>query len=601
MKFSIKTLLVNVIMDKFPFKKNIKLKVEVFRTILILIAIISFNCGNEVEENIIPIEGGLKRGGTYTINETENIRGLDPVGINDVVSHHVAHQIYDLLIDLDSNLQLVPQLATRWEISDDGKLYTFHLRKGAKFHDNSCFPDGKGREMNAIDVKYSFDRICDPRTTPLGYDYYKNRVVGAEEYFREITKAIREEREPVLNGVSGFIVKDDSTFQIKLKEPFGPFIYYMCLGFAYIVPREAVEMYGEDFFQNPVGTGPFVFEDWRPDLELNLTRNKNYWDKDEFGNQLPYLDKVQFRFMKEASQQLLEFKNGKLDECYQIPLESFKEVIDENKSLNPEYSKFILQRTPSLTIQYYGFLMTSEIFNNDKVRKAFNYAIDRSKIIKFVLNGQAAGGAFYGIVPPAMPDYDSEVIDGYEHDIVKAKELMKEAGYPDGTGFPEVTLQINEGGGRNIQIAEAIQSMLKAIGVTVKLQILTFAQHLDNIDAGRADFYRLGWIADYPDPENFLNLYYGKNVPDNPEDISPINSTRYKNEKYDLIFEEAIQTTDKIERYKLYQVAEQIAVSDAPMLYIFYSEDYRLLQPYVRGYVLDPMHRVNFRFLWLDK
>jgi peptide/nickel transport system substrate-binding protein len=327
----------------------------------------------------------------------------------------------------------------------------------------------------------------------------------------------------------------------------------------------------------------------------------DYWDKDEHGNQLPYLDNVQFRFMKEQSQQLLEFRNGKLDECYQIPLESFKEVVNENKNLTPEYSKFILQRTPSLTIQYYGFLVTNDLFKDVRIRKAFNYAIDRNKIIRFVLNGQAAGGAFYGIVPPAMPDYNSKMINGYEYDIKKAKDLMKEAGYPDGRGFPEVTLQINEGGGRNIQIAEAIQSMLKSIGVTVKLQILTFAQHLDNIDAGRADFYRLGWIADYPDPENFLNLYYGKNVPDNPKDISPINSTRYANEEYDNIYEKAIETLDKTERYKLYLKAEQIAVLEAPMLYIFYSEDYRLLQPFVKGYTLDPMHRVNFRFLWLDK
>ena len=178
---------------------------------------------------------------------------------------------------------------------------------------------------------------------------------------------------------------------------------------------------------------------------------------------------------------------------------------------------------------------------------------------------------------------------------------MSEAGFPDGKGFPEVTLNINEGGGRNTQIAEAIQSMLKEIGVTVKLQLLQFAQHLDNIDAGRADFFRLGWIADYPDPENFLNLFYGKNVPDDPREKSPINSFRYKNKKYDELFEKAITTTDITERNKLYEEAEQIAVSEAPVLFIFYDEDYRLLQPYVRNYKLDPMHRVNFRRVWLDK
>ncbi len=579
-----------------------KNKIFISLSFVFLLSLILFpGCSKKNSDNMVSLKGGIKGGGTYIINETENIRSLDPVGINDVVSHHVAHQIYDLLVDLNSDLQLVPDLAYRWEISEDGLLYTFHLRNGVYFQDNPCFPNGKGREMTAADVKYSFDRMLDPRTGSLGFDFYKNHVEGAQEFTEEVNKATVENRSPNINTVTGFIVKDDSTFQVKLKKQFGPFIYYMCLGFSYVVPHEAVEKYGKDFFQNPVGTGAFIFENWTPDLEINLKKNPNYWAKDEFGNQLPYVDHVKFRFIKDLSQQLLEFKNGNIDESYRIPTELFKAVVNDDKTLTPEYSKFILQIKPSLTIQYYGFLTTSKVFSNVKVRQAFNYAIDREKIIKYVLNGQAAGPGIYGIVPPVMPNYNAKNIKGYSFDLDKAKQLMSEAGFPGGKGFPEVTLNINEGGGRNTQIAEAIQSMLKEIGVTVKLQLLQFAQHLDNIDAGRSDFFRLGWIADYPDPENFLNLWYGKNVPDNPNEKSPINSFRYKNKKFDELFEKAISTIDLTERNKLYEQAEQIAVNDAPVLFIFYDEDYRLLQPYVRGYELDPMNRVNFRRLWLDK
>jgi peptide/nickel transport system substrate-binding protein len=443
--------------------------------------------------------------------------------------------------------------------------------------------------------------VLDPRTGSLGFDFYKNRVEGAMEFIDEINKATAENRVPQIHSVSGYIVKDDSTFQIKLKKPFSPFIYYMCLGFVYIVPREAVERYGKDYFQNPVGTGAFIFENWTPDLEINLKRNPDYWRKDMYGNQLPYLEKVKFRFIKDLSQQLLEFKNGNLDESYRIPTELFKAVVNDDKTLTPEYSKFILQRTPSLTIQFYGFLTPGKIFNNPLIRQAFNYAVDRDKIIRFVLNGQAAGPAIYGIVPPVMPNYNPKKIKGYSFDLEKAKHLMEQAGYPGGKGFPEVTLFINEGGGRNTQVAEAIQNMLKEIGVNVKLQHLQWAQHLDNVDAGRADFWRLGWIADYPDPENFLNLFYGKNVPDNPNDKSPINSFRYKNPKFDELFEKALTINDIGERNKLYEQAEQIAISEAPVLFIFYDEDYRLIQPYVRGYALDPMHRVDFTYCWLDK
>jgi peptide/nickel transport system substrate-binding protein len=573
--------------------------------IFLYLSVITFtllvSCGKKDTSTYTSLNGGIKGGGTYIINELENIRSLDPVGINDVVSHHVAHQIYDLLVDLDSNLQLRPALATRYEVSPDGLLYTFHIRKGVMFHDNACFPNGKGREMTVNDIKYSFTRVLDPRTGSLGFDFYKNYVEGAQEYFTDVQKAMADSKEPKLKEVSGLIVKDDSTFQIKLKKPFSPFIYYLCLGFVYVVPKEAVEKYGKDFFQNPVGTGPFIFESWTPDLEINMKRNPNYWMKDEFGNSIPYLDKVKFRFIKDLSQQLLEFKNGTIDESYRIPNELLRSVVNEDGiTLTPEYSKYKLQRTNALADQYYGFLTNGKIFNDVRVRQAFNYAVDREKIVKYVLNGSGTVG-IYGIVPPGMPDYDTKSIKGYSFDLAKARQLMKEAGYPDGKGFPEVTLNINEGGGRNTQIAEAIQNMLKEIGVTVKLQLLQFAQHLDNIDAGRSDFYRLGWIADYPDPEGFLNLFYGKNVPDNPKEKSPINSFRYKNPKFDELFEKALATTDIKERNKIYQEAEQLAVSEAPLLFIYYDIDYRLLQPYVRGYALDPMHRVNFRFLWLDK
>jgi oligopeptide transport system substrate-binding protein len=558
-------------------------------------------CTRKDSYDMRTLPGGIKGGGLYIINENENIRSLDPVGINDVVSHHVAHQIYDLLIDLDTNLQLTPELAYRWEISPDGLLYTFHLRKGVFFHDNPCFPNGKGREMNSEDVRYSFNRILDPRTGSLGFDFYKNYVEGAQEFLDEVNKAIGENRSPKIPSVSGFTIPDDSTFQIRLKKPFGPFIYYIVQAYTYIVPREAVERYGKDFFQNPVGTGCFIFENWTPDLEINLKRNPNYWDRDEHGSQLPYIDRIKFRFIHDLSQQLLEFTSGNLDESYRIPTELFKSIVTENQQLTPEYSKYILQVKPSLTVQYYGYLTTGKIFNNVKLRQAFNYAIDREKIIKYVLNGQAAGPGIHGVVPPVMPNYNARNIKGYTYDLVKARQLMEEAGYPGGKGLPEIILQINEGGGRNTQIAEAIQGMLKEIGVTVKLQLLQFAQHLDNIDAGRANFWRLGWIADYPDPETFLNLFYGKNVPDNPGEKSPINSFRYRNKRYDELFEQAISVSDISERNKIYEDAEQIAVDEAPVLFIYYDQDYRLLQPYVRGYTLDAMHRVNMKYLWLDK
>jgi peptide/nickel transport system substrate-binding protein len=302
--------------------------------------------------------------------------------------------------------------------------YTFHIRKGVYFQDNACFPGGKGREMNANDIKYSFMRVLDPRTGTLGFDFYKNYVKGAKEYFYEIQKAVTENREPKIKDVSGYIVQDDSTFQIIIIKPFGPFIYYLCQAFCYVVPHEAVEKYGKDFFQNPVGTGPFIFENWRPDLEINLHKNPNYWGKDEFGNSLPYLERIKFRFIKDLSQQMLEFTNGTLDESYRIPNEILKSVVTEDgMALTPEYSKYVLQRKNALADQYFVFLTSGKIFNDVKVRQSFNYAIDRDKLVKFVLYGSGTTG-IYGIVPPGMPNYDVKSIKGYGFDVEKGKAVI---------------------------------------------------------------------------------------------------------------------------------------------------------------------------------
>ncbi len=307
---------------------------------VLLLFIIINGCGKKEVGEKTELKGGIKGGGIYRINELENIRSLDPVRVGDDVSHHVSHQIYDLLVDLDTALHVVPALATSWDISDDALTYTFHLRKGVMFQDNACFPTGKGREMIASDVKYSLDRVCDPRTGTLGFDYYKNYVVGAQEYFDDILNSQKANKQPTLTGVTGYIVQDDSTFQIKLKKPFGPFIYYLTQAFAYVIPKEAVDQYGKDFFQNPVGTGPYMFRDWKPDFEINLKRNPHYWQMDKYGNQLPYVEDIKFKFLKEVSQQLLEFRNGNLDECYRIPNESFREIITPEKTLTPEYVKF---------------------------------------------------------------------------------------------------------------------------------------------------------------------------------------------------------------------------------------------------------------------
>ena len=547
-----------------------------------------------------PAKGGKMYGGIYRMNEVGEMSSLDPVRINDVTSSHVAACIYDKLLTFNAKLELIPELAHHWTVSNDGLTYTYHLQTNVWFHDDPAFHDGKGRRFTAHDAKYSFTRICDARTGSKNFAYLRDKVVGATEYFEATQKAQETGTEPSPNGVSGFEVVNDSTFAIHLVSVFAPFEYYVALTGMSIHPHEAVEKYGKDFFKHPVGTGPFYFVSWEPDRSLVLKKNQRYWKYDSAGNQLPFLDGVRFSFMKDDKLQLLEFAAGNLEESYRIPNEFFADVVNENKEPKGRWARFKLLHVPALSTQFYGMVTTDPFFRDVRIRKAFNMAVDRKRIIKYVLRGQAAGPAEHGLVPSSMPGYPYNEIRGYHFDPVAARQLLAEAGYPAGKGLPPITLQLNSGGGRNAQIAEAIQSMLEEnLHITVRLEQVEFARHLEKIDRGQAPFYRLGWVGDYPDPETFLNLYYGKLVPKGPG-ISPINSTRFVNSEYDTVFEQAMSTTNKQQRMELYRKAEQIAIDNAPMLLIFHDEDYRFIQPYVRDYPNNAMDKLMLDEVWFD-
>jgi oligopeptide transport system substrate-binding protein len=542
--------------------------------------------------------GGKYFGGVYRINETGDLKSLDPVRNNDQTSQHVQLQIFDLLFDFDADLNLKPHLVSHYEVSPDGRVYTMTLHRGVRFHDDPCFPNATGRELTAADVKFSYERVCDARTRTLGFDYFRGLVEGADEYFEATAGG---KKDGIAKGVPGFVAMNDSTFQIRTTKSFAPFLYHLATGVMFIIPPEAALKYGQDLFQHPVGTGPFQFAKWEPGVEVKLARNGHYWLKDDAGNQLPYLDGMLFSFKQDEKTQYLEFKQGTLEESYRIPTEFFKDVVDENKKPKGDMAGFVLQHTPAMAVQFYGFSALSPIFKDKRIRQAFAYAVDRERIVRFVLNGQALRKATNGIVPPGIPAYDASLTRGYDYNPDMARTLLAEAGFPDGKNFPDVKLQLNAGGQRNVQVAEAIQGMIKEnLGVNLGLNQVEWAQHTTLVEEGKAPFYRLGWVADYPEPENFLNLLYGKLVP-RDDQPSSINSVRYKNPAFDALFETALTELDQFKRYDLYRKAEQLAMDDAPMLFIYYDEDYKFVQPYVMNYPINAMDRREFRAVWFDK
>lgn len=569
--------------------------------LLYISCLMSTGCGSENGKKAGPSErkayGPVSNGGVLKLNEEEYLRSLYPLNITEVSGHRIANQIYEGLVRLDqADLTIQPNISKGWDIDSTKTLYTFHLRGDVKFHDNACFAHSKGRWVKAADVKYCLDRLCAEDVNNKGYEFIKDRIHGAIEYHTATAGGKLPN-----GGCKGISVLNDSTIQIKLTAPYGGFLNLMSLPFAYIYPPEAVEKYGIDMRIKAVGTGPFILKQLRENDVVILLRNPDYWDHDEYGNQLPYLDAIRWSFISDQKSALLEFKKGKLDMIYRPPLEMLDEILDREGNLQGEYRQYQLQEKPSMTVQFYCFKNQGLLFNNKKLRQAFNYAVDRQKIVNYTLKGSGFPG-IYGVVPPAFAHFDASKTKGYGYDPEKARKLMADAGYPGGKGFPKLDLQINSGGGRNEQVAEAVQKMLSEnLQIKINITKMPFAQHLEAIETSKAEFYRFGWIADYPDPDNFLMLFYSKYIPASVNERSYLNTTRYKNEQFDEYFEFAQAETDETKRNEWYAKADQTVTEEAPVLLLFYDKDRRLLQPSVKNFPQNAMEYRNLRDVYKTK
>lgn len=558
-------------------------------TIVYLVA----GCGSpdSHEEELRQLPGGKYAGKMLRLNEVEDFRNLYPLDITEVTSHRIANQIYEGLVKLSQkDLSVIPALAESWSKNEDATVWTFKIRKNVKFHDDECFSGGKGREITAHDFKWCFDLLCSASPHNQMYNLtFKGRVKGADEYYQST-----KEKKPLQGGVSGVKVISENTLEITLVSPFSGFANILAMPGCYLFPKEAYEKYKEEGMRTKtVGTGPFVLKTVKEGEAVILERNPHYWAKDKDGNQLPYLDGVRISFIKEKKQEILEFRKGNLDMLYRIPTENIEDILGELSEAKTN-KPFELQVTPAMIVFYYGFLHPIKPFDDKRVRLAFNYAIDRQKIVDYTLKGEGIP-ANYGIVPPApafqTQGYDFNSIKGYNYDPDKAKKLLAEAGYPNGKNFPTITLQINTGGGdRNILTAQVIQNMLKEnLNINITIETLPFTQSLEKIENGQTLFWRSGWVADYPDPETFLTLLYSEHLPPNLTDRSYVNTTRFKNAKYDSLFATAMREPDDKKRFQLYMMADQVGIDEGAIMPIFYDEIYRLLQTNVRDFDVNAM------------
>ena len=501
----------------------------------------------------------------FRYNESAGIATLDPAYAKDLALIWGCSQIYNGLIQLDSNLEVQPCIAKYWEISPDGKEYKFVLRDDIYFHKNELFntPDST-RKVVAKDFIYSFQRILDPDIASPGLWIFNNVAEN------------------------GFLAINDTTFIIRLKEPFSPFLSLLGMPYCSVVPHEVADHYGADFRNHPCGTGPFRLQLWKEGVKLVLRRNDNYFETDEAGQRLPYLDAVSVTFIVDEQTQFLEFIKGNLDFMNSLKPSYKDEILTRTGQLKAKYADRInMVSTPYLNTEYLGFLMENEQspLHDKRIRQALNYGFDRKKMMKYMRNNVGKPG-LYGFIPYGLPGFDTTT-PGYGYNPQKAKELLAEAGFPNGKGLPKLTLATTA---NYADLCKYIQQQLNLLGFDIKVDVNPPASLREQMAQGKSAWFRGSWIADYPDAENYLSLFYSPNkAPNGP------NYTHFKNTRYDKLYEEAKQTSDEATRIKLYHQMNEILMEEAPVIVLYYDQILHFTQKNVTGLRSNAMNALDLK------
>lgn len=555
----------------------------------IALSLLAFGCKNAPETN--ERKQSEKNGGSFSMAETIEIGSIFPLSLTSQAEGVVASQIHEGLVKLDpKSLEAIPGIAEKWEITPDGKLYTFHLRKGVHFQDDKCYPNGQGPELTSKDVKFTFELIATKADNNLQFEStLKDRVEGANNFFNKTSKTI-----------SGFKIIDDHSFTITLARPSLSFIKILANPTMAILNETAFKAYGKDL---KTGLGAFMYTQGSNSEKIVLVKNPNYYGTDSAGCALPYLDSVIFNILPSIEEGLSMFENNQIDLINTLPSLRVKDVVEKNlQEFTSHPPKSILQREPEMISQFYIFNTQQKPYDNVKVRQAINYAIDREKLVDNVLRGQAIGPAIYGITPNTFKDYDITQLNGYNLEVSKAKQLLAEAGYPGGIGFPEVHVLINSGNSRNSSIAVEIQKQLKEnLNLNVIFEALPNVQKYDLQMHGKSDVYRDGWVADYASPEAFLSLFVGDAVPKEKYAASFPNTSRYQNPTYDMYFRKGRDFNSKDSSYYYFMKAEQLLINEAVVIPLWYEGSYRLMTNRVKGLTLNAMHYYDLTKVYKEK
>ncbi len=508
-------------------------------------------------------------------NESAGISNLDPIFANRFEDIWAMSQLFNGLVRMNDDMSIAGDLAKNWSLNHNKTVYTFNLRTDVYFHESKAIEGGK-RKVLAQDVINSFQRVLDPGNGSQG-------------------KYIFENIDKLASGNNlGMKALNDSTIKIYLKQPQHSFIKLLTLPYCYVIPLEAVDYYGEEFTRNPVGTGPFQFKVWRPGDKLVFLKNDLYFEKDEDGNRLPYIDAVSISFIKSRATEFQQFKKGKIDFISGLDNAFQNIILTPEGELNPEFKEnYYLQKEPWLKTDYLGILVDeNEAVNKDglmlkkTIRRAINYAIDREKLIKYVRNGIGVP-ANKGFVPDGINDYGRQV-RGYTYNPERAKELLFEAGFDGKNDKPKVKLVAAD----NYKIlCEYIQNQLNEQGFDCEIELLMPSMLRQQVNSHNVNFFRKSWTGDFPDPLNFLNLFNSSTfAPDNGP-----NYTHFSQPMFDTWMERAEGDISDSERKELYRKMDQMIIDEAPIVPLFYDELIKFISKDVENLKTNSMNQMDLK------
>ena len=510
--------------------------------ILLWLLILSISCNsnyNNSQDHLV-----------FRYNEQYQISTLDPAYARNPPIIWPTNQLFNGLVQLDDSLNVMPDIAKRWTISEDALTYSFTLRNDVRFHKHVQFKTADStRTVVAQDFEYSFNRLTDANVASPG--------------------------SWVLSNVSHYKAVNDTTFTIQLKQPFPAFLGLLSMRYCSVVPREIVDFYGSDFRSHPIGTGPFKFKRWDEGVKLVLRRNELYYEYDEQGNQLPYLEAVAITFLPDKQSEFLQFAQGNIDFLNSLDPSYKDELLTPSGRLREKYQDHVnMSISPWLNTEYIGFFLggNNQEVQSELLRKAINFGFDRNKMITYLRNG-IGEPATHGFIPMGLPGFD--YLEGYTYDPRLSRKLIQQYIQETGDTNPEISIGTNS---QYLDICEYIQRELEKAGLQVSIDVMPPSTLRQMKSSGELDTFRASWIADYPDAENYLSLFYSKNfTPNGP------NYTHFKNTLYDSLYEHSLSMTNIEKRKAVYTQMDSIIVSKAPIIPLSVSYTHLTLPttPYV--------------------